>query len=105
MHQETLSKIREKDKRKVHKTFRLGPILAVDIFQSIKNLEYIYGDNFAHVIKPYFKGAKRIGDELQDEPLSIRTKIFKQDTIVDRDKLVSELQATRYSKVEALKTT
>lgn len=74
------------------------------MFQRIKNLEFMYGDNFLQMIKPYCRRSKRTGEDLLDEPPSRRTKLSQQNTVVDKDKLVSDLQAAGYTKEEAEKS-
>ena len=100
LHEKILSEIRGKDKRKLHKTSRLGPILAA-IFQRIKNLEHMFGDSFAQYIKPFVKGAKRTGDDIEDEPPQSRSKVGNQDEVVDGQKIMDDLKVAGYSKAAA----
>lgn len=82
LHNKLLAEIRETDKRKVHKTSRLGPALAV-IFASVKNLETLYGKSYASKIVPYNRGVKRLAGKMDDDdelpPSKQQTSVTKKE--------------------------
>lgn len=100
LHQKIMSEIREKDKRKVHKTSRLGPVLAA-LFMRITNLEIMFGDKMQKAIKPFSRTGKRPGDMDEDEPL--KSKHLKTGFVVDKRKVVRELQDAGYIEEKAVK--
>ena len=57
-HQKLVSKIQQTDRRKVHKTSRLGPALAA-MYACVRNLQILFKINYARMIVPYSRGTKR----------------------------------------------
>ena len=100
LHQKIMMAIKEKDKRKVHKTSRLGPVLSA-LFTRINNLEILFGSKMQSSIKPFTRKGKRQVDDDDDEPP--RTKQGRTDPVVDQKKVMKELMGIGYPESEALR--
>lgn len=68
-------------------------------------MQFLYGDPFTKMIKPYAKGVKRTThDDEDDEPPTTRSNVGKQsDKDKEKKKLVRDLVATGYTREEAEK--
>lgn len=77
VHQKILSEIGEKDKRKVDKASRLGPMLGA-IFQKVNNLEMMFGKSGVKIV-PYVRNFKRKVDLLDDDSPPKSSKVAKTD--------------------------
>ena len=78
-HQKILFEVQKTDGRKVHKTSRLGLVLAA-MFNRVQNLKTLYGKGYAVKIQPYTRGVKRFVETIEDEPPPLKTQAIEHQS-------------------------